>query len=109
MRKTMLLAACCFICVSQTGLATPKELLVVKLSKADTTHDQFVVDRNDCLTVANRAPYAGGPVPGGWAKHHLKVFGECMGAKGYKSDANGFLAIRYSQDGRTDHVFVEAL
>jgi hypothetical protein len=103
----MLLAAACFLC--QAGQATPREMLVVKLSKPDTDHATFITDRNTCLTTANKEHWPGSADEGAWARHHLKIFGECMGGKGYKHDPNGERAIRYMQDEGRARIFVEAL
>ena len=108
MRSTILFTAICIVGLSQAGLATPHELLIVKLSKPDTSQAVFVEDRNACLTSANNAQ---SPFPAGtstWARRHLRKFGECMGAKGYKNDPNGLRAIRYSEDDQGS-VFIEAL
>lgn len=106
MRSAILLIAVCFVC--QAGLATPRELAVVKVSKPDLDQAVFVADREVCLTTANSERLATNRNAGAWARHHLKVFTDCMAAKGYKYDPNGTAAIRYMQDGRLN-VFVEAL
>ncbi|MDR3526984.1 MAG: hypothetical protein P4L57_06855 [Rhizomicrobium sp.] len=113
MRSTIFFVAICLAGLSQTALATPRELLVVKLSRPNTTNAEFIEDRNACLTTANNEHWAGaGPVgqnAGAWARHHMKTFGECMGAKGYKNDPEGYRAIRYSQREGGLSIFVEAL
>lgn len=108
MRGKQLLIAGCIVAMSQIGLATPQEILTVKVSKPDTTHDQFVADRDACLTEANN-DRLGGSTPTAWAKHHLKLFSECMVARGYKSDPDGFRAIRYIQTERGRRIIAEAL
>lgn len=105
MRTIMFLAAACFIC--QAALATPTELAVVKLSKPDIDHATFVQERGVCLTAANQDRLASNRGAGGWVRHHMKVFGDCMEAKGYKFDPVGTRAIRYLQDGY--RVYAEAL
>jgi len=113
MRSTIFFVTVCFACLSQAGLATPRELLVVKLSKSTASQAEFFEDRNACLTTANNEHWAGAQPVGrnasAWARHHLKTFGECMGAKGYNSDPNGYRAIRYLQREDGKAVFVEAL
>lgn len=108
MRGALILAAGCLLCLSQAGLASSQQLVVVKMSKPDVDQATFAQDRSVCLTKANSEHLFNGRDEGTWARHHLRIFGECMAAKGYKNDPNGFPALRYSQDGRA-HIFVEAL
>ena len=108
MRSALILAAGCLLFLSGAGVASSQQLVVVKMSKADVDQATFAQDRNACLTKANSEHLFDGRDEGTWARHHLKAFGECMAAKGYKNDPNGFPALKYSQDGRA-HIFVEAL
>lgn len=106
MRSAILLIAVCFVC--QAGLASPQQIAVIKLSKPDMDQAAFFTDRGVCLTRANSDRLMSGNNAGIWVRHHMKIFGECMAAKGYKFDSNGTATIRYMQDGRLN-VFVEAL
>ncbi len=106
MRAIMFFVAACVVC--QAGLATPRELAIVKVSKPDFDQATFVADRGVCLTTANCDRLANNRNAGAWARHHLKVFTDCMGAKGYTFDPNGTAAIRYMQDGRLN-VYAEAI
>ena len=107
MRSALLLAAACIFC--QAGNATPHQLLLISLSRPNTDPAVFAQDRDDCLWKANIEHWAGANDPGTWARHHLKMFGICMGAKGYKNDPHGVKAIRYMEDDTRRHIFVEPL
>ena len=86
---------------------------VVTLSRPNTSQSEFVEDRDACLAAANNERWPGAGPAGGntgaWARRHLQAFGQCMGAKGYKDDPNGFRAIRYSQRDYNTSIFVEVL
>jgi len=107
-RTLMIIAAACLL--AQAGLAMPKEVLAVKMSKPDIDQAAFAADRDECLAKANRENF-GSQTPDTWARHHLKVFLGCMGDKGYKSDPAGFGAIRYmmQQDRGVGSIHAEAL
>lgn len=96
MRRALFLAATCFVCLSQAGLASP---LVIKLSRANTSYPAFLTDRDACLKGAGQTGWSGrGTYAMTWTRYDVRAFASCMNAKGYMLDPNGYRAIQYQYD-----------
>ena len=99
MRSALLVAVGCVFCLSQAGFADEQFAVSVQFSKPNVTYNAFLHDRNACLGDASHQ---------GWSSlnalypvratptYSFARFSNCMLAKGYKPDANGFRAATFS-------------
>lgn len=96
MRTALFVVASCLIGLTQSGLADSG---FIKLSKPDIRYATFMEDRNACFSSASRRVFDWHSVS--WTTHNLYDFADCMTAKGYRLDPNGYRAAWYtSYDGR---------
>ncbi|MDR3527439.1 MAG: hypothetical protein P4L57_09175 [Rhizomicrobium sp.] len=101
MRSAILIAVCGVLCLSQAGFAADQNFRVsVKFARPNTTYNTFLHDRNACLGDASRL---------GWTTtvavnvtavpatptYNFARFGNCMLAKGYQPNPNGFDATEF--------------
>jgi len=103
MRWAVLLAAGCFICVSQPGHANK---IALRLSKPNGTWSEYL---NDVAACNPYRPYT--PAERGDDHHRMteaetialsaRYFG-CMRSMGYRADPNGYRAAGYVRIGDTD-------
>ena len=102
MRWAVLLAAGCLICVNQPGHANR---FALKLSKPNGTWSEYLDD------VAACNPYRPNPPASSGDDHRMTeadivarstAYFDCMTAKGYRADPNGFRAAGYIRLGDTD-------
>lgn len=99
MRSALMVAAGCMI-LSQAGLASTH---TIRLSKPNTTYAAFLDERTVCLNAAwhqsgaDVGAWGGGvpPVHTSGGAYSLKEFADCMNAKGYLLDPNGYRAVKY--------------
>ena len=99
MRSALLMVAGCVFCLSQPGFADEHFAVSVQFSKPNVTYNAFLHDRNACLGDASHQ---------GWSSlnplfpvratptYSFVRFSNCMLAKGYKPDPNGFYAATFS-------------
>jgi hypothetical protein len=105
MSRALILAAGCVFCLSQQGLADEQIFTVsIQFSKPNVTYDAFVQDRDRCLASSSFVHWSSGTITpgmgGSWAVpggrvYNFPRFGNCMLAKGYKPDPNGFFAAKF--------------
>jgi hypothetical protein len=106
MRGALLIAAGSIICLTQAALASTfgEPLYYVKLSKPDTSYSSFMFDRQDCLQATSRkvrehyVEVKGERYFGVNLQYNLGPFVECMKARGYAIDRDGYRAIGYQVD-----------
>lgn len=100
MRSAVLFAACCLFCWSQSGLAANEQgfQVNIKFSKPNVPYWAFQHDRNACLGEASRQGWETTKVLSGipiMPTYDVPRFGNCMLAKGYRPDPNGFNAATF--------------
>jgi hypothetical protein len=95
MRRSLLLAAGCLICLMQPGLA---QSVTIKLSRPNTGYSTFLDDRAFCLNAvsyprdrSHDSQYNYGFFT---VTYDVRGFINCMYAKGYKADPDGFRAVQ---------------
>lgn len=106
MRSALLLAAGCIVCLAQAGLATTygEPIYYIRLAKPNAGYTTFMFDRNDCIQSTShkvREHYVdlkGERFFGVNLQYHTPEFIECMKARGYALDNNGYRAIGYQVD-----------
>lgn len=80
----------------ETAAGARPELIILKLSRANTTYYTFLDDRTVCLKATSATQFAiHYGKDGEWTTYHLGTFYDCMKAKGYVRDPNGYRALRY--------------
>ena len=95
MRRGLLVAAGCLVCLSLPGLANST---IIKLSRPDTDYAAFLRDRDACLSAAGHWSWwtaSNGAAVGGAGHYDLYKFADCMTAKGYRLDPDGYRAAKY--------------
>jgi hypothetical protein len=81
--------------MTQPGLASTD---TIRLSRPHTSYAAFMYDRNACMSAAgHRGPdFTGGnAIHVSQTSYSLKDFADCMNAKGYLLDPNGYRAAKY--------------
>jgi hypothetical protein len=91
MRKLMILFACA-LCLTAGYAASPESkplhwVVQFRLSKDGANYNDFLYDRNDCLSAATKR--AGLSIDGDMYYQDPKAFYACITGKGYKVDSNG--------------------
>lgn len=81
----------------QESAAGPRpELIILKLSRPNTSYYTFLDERTVCLKATSRTQFAiHYGQDGEWTTYHLGAFYDCMKAKGYVRDPKGYRALRY--------------
>lgn len=95
MRSALLVAAGIAVCLSQPA---PAYTISVQFSKPNSTYNGFLHDRNACLGVASRQQWwtsSGGYAMPGMPIYNLARFENCMLARGYGLDPNGFHPVKF--------------
>ena len=104
--RNALIAASCIICLTPAGLASilSEPLHYIRLSKPNTSYSTFMYDRNNCLEITSRkvrehyVEMKGERYFGINVQYHVRPFVDCMKARGYALDREGYRAIAYEVD-----------
>ena len=102
MRSAFLIA--CLMCQAAFGARFGDPITYVSFSRPDTSYATFMFDRNECLQLTSNKPrehyveQKGGRFFGVTITYHIGPLVDCMTARGYVRDRDGYRAVGYQVD-----------